>query len=137
MEMERKKRVTKIRNSLNNLGKQDTYSFLMFTLYKLKDDPKWTGLSELCYLLDGDSFSKLLTYYGGMTITIPTLKEFRLLLKGLTVYDLVNLQGFDYDCSLKTVKDSEFKEAEIAEVYKKILEVTADYEFGGINDAEK
>ena len=38
--MERKKRVTKITEALNNLSKEDTYSFLMFTLYKLKDDPR-------------------------------------------------------------------------------------------------
>lgn len=134
--MERKKRVTKITEALNNLSKEDTYSFLMFTLYKLKDDPRWTGLSELCYLLDGDSLAKLLTYYGGMTITIPTLKDFRLMLKALSLYDLVNLQGHDFDCSMKTIMDAEFQEEEIKETYKKVLEVVSDYQFGDVDHAE-
>lgn len=132
--MENKKRVTKIVASLNDLSKEDTYSFLMFTLYKLKDDPQWTGLSELCYLLDGDSLSKLLTYYGGMTIKIPTLKDFRLILKALTIYDYVNLQGNDFDSALKTVRDAEFQEEELKETYKKVLGVVSDYQFGAIND---
>ncbi len=38
--MDGKKRVTKIAASLNDLSKEDTYSFLMFTLYKLKDEPR-------------------------------------------------------------------------------------------------
>lgn len=135
--MEKKKRVTKITASLNDLSKEDTYSFLMFTLYKLKDDPKWTGLSELCYLLDGDSLSKLLTYYGGMTITIPTLKDFRLMLKALTIYDLVNMQGNDFDSAIKTVKDAEFQEEELKDTYKKVLEVVSDYQFGAVKNAEE
>ena len=134
--MERKKRVTRITESLNNLSKKDTYSLLMFTLYKLKDDPRWTGLSELCYLLDGDSLSKLLTYYGGMTITIPTLADFRLMLKALSLYDLVNLQGYDFDSAMKTILDAEFQEETLKETYKKILEVVSDYQFGDVDHAE-
>ncbi len=72
-----------------------------------------------------------------MTIKIPTLKDFRLILKALTIYDLVNLQDNDFDSALKTVKDAEFQEEELKETYRKVLEVVSDYSFGTVKDAEE
>lgn len=126
----KKKRVTQITEALNSLNKKDIYSMLMFTLYKLKDDPTYTGLSELCYLLDGNSLSKLLTYYGGMTITIPTLKEMRLITKALSIYQYVNIEGEDLEETIKAVSDNEFREDELKATYARVLNVIAEYQFG-------
>ena len=74
----KKKRVTRIVESLNALDKTDIYSLMLFTLYKIQDLPQYSTLSELCYILDSSNLVKFLSYYGGMTITIPKLKDLRL-----------------------------------------------------------
>lgn len=123
-----KKRTTKIVESLNALNKTDVYSLLLFTLYKMKEVPEYSTLSELCYILDGDNLSKFLSYFGGMTIKVPTLRDMRLLLQGLLLYQYVNIEEGDYNEALKALVD-EFSEEEIKTVYDKIVEVTKNYDF--------
>lgn len=126
--MKKTKRTTRIVEAINNMNKKDVYSMLLFTLYKLKDDPKMSTLSELCYILDGDNVSKFFSYYGGLTITIPTLKEFRLVLKCLEIYLYVNMEGEDFEDVVNYVND-EFTKEEIKETYQKLLDVINNYEF--------
>lgn len=123
-----KKRTTKIVESLNALNKTDVYSLLLFTLYKMNNLPEYSTLSELCYILDGDNLSKFLSYFGGMTIKVPTLRDMRLMLQGLLLYQYVNIEEGDYNEALKALVD-EFSEDEIKTVYNKIVEVTKEYDF--------
>ena len=126
--MGKNKRVTKIVESLNTLNKTDVYSLMLFTLYKMKDDPKYSTLSELCYILDGDNLAKFISYFGGLTIKVPTLRDMRLMVQALLLYQYVNLEEGDYSDALKAVCD-EFSEDEVKEVYTKLLEVTKEYDF--------
>lgn len=119
----------KIYDALNSLKKEDIYSLMLFTLYKLKDDPQYLTLTELCYLLDGDSLMKFLRYYGGMTITIPETKDLRLLLQGLRLFQYVQVNGGDFAQGLSALVGGEFTAAEIKEVYAKLCEVTSEYDF--------
>lgn len=123
-----KKRVTKIVDSLNALSKTDVYSILLFTLYKMQDLPEYSTLSELCYILDSDNLTKFLSYYGGMTIKIPTLKDFRLIVQTLLLYQYVNVEGGDFNEALKVVAD-EFPQDKILEVYTKLSDIIDNYEF--------
>lgn len=126
--MLKKKRTTKIVESLNSLNKTDIYSILLFVLYKLHDSPEQSTLSELAYILDGDSLSKFLTYFGGMTIKVPELRELRLVVQALLLYQYVNLEKGDFDDALKVLSD-EFTEQEIKNMYNKVVEVVENYEF--------
>ena len=85
-----KKRKSEITASLNNLSKEDTLSMLLFTLYKLKNEPKYSVLSELCYILDSDNLNKFLSYFGGTTIKVPTARELRLLVQAMVLYQHVD-----------------------------------------------
>ena len=123
-----KKRTTKIVESLNALNKTDVYSLLLFTLYKMNNLPEYSTLSELCYILDGDNLSKFLSYFGGMTIKVPTLRDMRLLVQGLLLYQYVNIEEGDYNEALKALVD-EFSEEEIKTVYDKIVDITKNYDF--------
>ena len=87
--MAKTKRVNKITTALESLSKNDVYSLMLFTLFKMKDDPKYSTLSELCYILDGDNLAKFLKYFGGLTIKIPTLRDMRLLTQSLLLYQYV------------------------------------------------
>lgn len=126
--MIKKKRTTKIVEALNTLNKTDIYSLMLFTLYKMQDLPEYATLSELCYILDGDNLSKFLSYFGGMTIKVPTLRELRLVVQALLLYEYVNLEEDEFNDSLKALA-GEFTEDEIKETYDKIVEVIRDYDF--------
>lgn len=123
------KRLTKVTAALNSMNKDDIYSLMLFTLYKMRDIPDYLTLSELCYVIDGDNLSRFLSYFGGMTITIPTLKDMRLVLQGLMLYQYVNIEGGSFEDGLKATVGEEFSPDEIKEIYTKIVEVVSNYEF--------
>lgn len=123
------KRVTKVTAALNSMNKNDIYSMMLFTLYKMKDLPDCLTLSELCYILDGENITKFLRYFGGMTITVPRLEDLRLILQGLYLYQYVDVEGGDFKDGLKAVCQDEFDPDAVKEVYSKIIEVMSEYEF--------
>ena len=127
--MAKGKRLTKVTEVLDALNKDDIYSLMLFTLYKMKDIPDYLTLTQLCYILDGDTLNKFLSYYGGMTITIPTQHQLKLVLQALSLYQYVNLENGDFEAGLKAVVTYEYDKEEVKELYIKIIEVLADYEF--------
>ena len=76
----------RIKEEVNKLKSQDIYSLMLFALFKLKDVPEYSSLSELVYILDKDSLLKLCEYFGGMTIKIPTIKELESMVYLLLLY---------------------------------------------------
>ena len=120
---------SKLIKTLEQLEEKDIYSLLLFVLYKLKDDSKYSTLSELVYILDKDNLFNLLSVFGGLTITIPKIKDLQLIVTGLLIYQLVNLEGKDLTTSIKDVKTGEYTEAELRDVYLKVCEVVSSYEF--------
>ena len=115
--------------SLEQLNEKDVYSLLLFVLYKLKDDKTFSTLSELVYLLDKDSLFNLLSVFGGLTITIPKTSDLKMIVAGLLVYQLVNIEGKDLTTSIKDVKTGEYTETELRDVYLKICDIVKDYDF--------
>jgi len=78
---------TTLRKALNELEKQDIYSLILLTLYKLKEVPGYAILSELVYLLDNDSFMRFFKYYEGQTITIPKIADLMDVINALCFYE--------------------------------------------------
>lgn len=115
--------------TLEQMNEKDVYSLLLFVLYKLKDDKKYSTLSELVYILNKESLFNLLSVFGGLTITIPKTKDLKLIVSGLLIYQLVNLDNRDLMTSVKEVNTGEYTEAELKEVYFKICEVVQNYDF--------
>lgn len=124
-----RKRITKVTETLNALNKEDIYSLMLFTLYKMKDIPDYLTLTELCYLLDQDNLNRFLSYYGGMTITIPKPHDLKLVLQALSLYQYVNMGDGDLEVGLKSVVEHPYDTEEVKQIYAKIIEVLADYEF--------
>lgn len=73
--------------ALEELDKKDIYSLILFTLYRLKETPEYSTLSELVYVLDNENFIKFLNYFGGQTIKVPTVRELSDVLDALIVYE--------------------------------------------------
>lgn len=118
-----------IEKSLEQLKESDIYSLLLFALFKLKDDPQLSTLSELVYIVDKNSLFNLLNYYGGMTITIPTMYDLKKAIYALILYQQVNLGGRDLTNSVRNLKNDEVTESELLETYYALCKVLKDYDF--------
>lgn len=118
-----------IDKALNDLKLTDIYSILLFALFQLKDDPKYSTLSELCYVIDNESFINLLQYFGGKTITLPSIKEFKDLVDALCLYELVNIDKMDYSKALRELDIDKKRMSELSEIYNKICDILKNYDF--------
>ena len=119
---------------LDKLNDQDTMSLLLFALYKMKDIPEYSTLSELVYTLNKDSLIDLLSVFGGITIRIPTVKELKMMVYGLMAYLTVNLDGMSFEEALKALPSKEISQDELRKSYISISEALKDYEFKGIQN---
>lgn len=117
------------REKLEALKKEDVYSLLLFALFRLKDVPEYSSISELAYILDGKSLFNLLEYYGGTTIRIPTLDEFDTVVQSLLLYQYVNIEGIEYSQAVKLLDTTTCSIKEIKECYTNMVDILKDYEF--------
>lgn len=120
-----------INENLNRLKTKDINSMILFILFLLKDDPQMSTLSELAYILDKDTFITFLEYFGGMTIKIPTVKDFKLVVKCLLLHEYVNLQNLDFNKALKLLDADEFQLKDIKSMYSKLSGILTNYDFTG------
>jgi hypothetical protein len=101
---------------------------MLFVMYKVQDVPDYAVLSELCYLLDGSNLTRLLTYFAGKTLKIPTEVEFANLSKALLLYQYINLDGNSLTEAQSKLEDVTPKQKEqITELYLKIIPVMKQY----------
>lgn len=125
---------TTIKKELNTLSLSDVYSLMLFVLYKVQDIPEYAVVSELCYLLDSRSLTRLFTYFEGKTITIPTKEEFQVLTNALLLYQKVNIEGKSFVDAQKELKiPTANQKAKVTNLYLKIIPIMNNY---NINRAE-
>ena len=114
-------------SELRKLKTKDVYSLILFILYKLKEDPKYSTLSELAYILDKDSLLNLCQYYGGLTITIPTISEIDHVLNALLIYQKVQLDGLDLNAVVNSIDLRQNEKEQIVDLYKSIINIMGKY----------
>mgnify|MGYP000391591427 CR=1 FL=1 len=68
---------------VSKLKEDDVINVLLYAIYKLTNDPEYSAISELAYVLDKDSLYKLCATFGGATIKIPPLSLFKNITKAL------------------------------------------------------
>lgn len=108
----------------NALSQIDTYSLMLFVLYQMKNIKEYSTLSELVYVLDKENFFKLIDYFGGITITIPTKKELETTLSALLLYQYTKIDGLALSYAIKKLEHSdETKLKEIKEAYTQVCQV--------------
>lgn len=118
-----------IKNEINNLKTADIYSLMLFALYKMTDAPEYSALSQLAYLLDKDSLLKLCEFYGGLTITIPTIDELENVLYALLLYQEVDVEHKDYDESLEKLHRKDLPIDTIESTYISVKDILKNYNF--------
>ena len=117
-----------LKDTIDKLQLSDIYSLMFFILYKTQDIPEYATVSEMCYLLDGNNMTRLLTYFAGKTITIPTAAELSILINSLMLYNSINLKGNSFAEAVEKLENVTEKQKEkIVELYLKIIPVMKEY----------
>lgn len=119
----------RIKERLLTFKDVDIWSLMLFTLYKIKDLPEYSSISELAYILDKDNMLKLCEYFGGLTIKIPTIDELEEIVYALVLYQYVNIDGMEYDEAVKLLGEKSSNLRNIKSGYLKVCEVLNNYEF--------
>lgn len=118
-----------ITESIKKLKTRDIYSILLFVLFKITEIPEQSTLSELAYILDQQSLLKLCEYFGGTTITIPTIEDLEILTYCLLVYNDVVVEKQDFETVLGKLPVESNVLKKIRAQYIEMQEVLDKYEF--------
>lgn len=119
----------RIKEELAKLKDVDVYSLILFAMFKLRDVPEYSSLSEMVYILDKDNMLKLCEYFGGLTLKIPTIDELESLIYSLVLYQFVNIDGMEYDKAVKIIGHKSDKLRQIKKDYGKICDILERYDF--------
>lgn len=117
-----------IRTNLNKLKESDIWSFVLFTLFKIREIPEYSSLSELAFILDKSELLKLCEYFGGQTITIPTIDDLEITLYGLLLYELVEVEKVPYDEAMESISSPTLNLKKVRGSYIKIKNILTSYE---------
>lgn len=117
----------RIKEEVTKLKDADTYSLILFALYKLKDVAEYRELSELAYILDKNSLLNFLEYFGGLTVKVPTIEELRNIVYTLLVYEYVNIDKLSIDEAIIKLNQTEIKPFELKKNYIKLNKLLEDY----------
>lgn len=119
------KQITK---DLNTLREDDLITIILYCLYKFTNDPEYAAISELAYTVDKDSLYKLCATYGGCTIKIPTLKEYRRIFKVLLIFDFMNSDGLSFKEACEKADINEDETEDITKIYSIMSDILDTYE---------
>ena len=117
-----------ISREMDLLKQDDVYSLVLFLLFQLKNDSKYSTLSELIYILGKEDLLKLCEYYGGMTIKIPTTSELEYLIYCLTYFKYVQ-ENLSEDVIFKKLNVTPTKFNQIKQEYLRIEQILKGYSF--------
>lgn len=117
-----------IKDELQKLKEPDIWSLMLFALFKVKDIPEYSSLCELAYILDKKNMLKLCEYFGGCTITIPTIDELELLVYGLLMYQYIHIEHLTYDEAVELITRNNVDIKLVKQHYNKIYEVLSQYD---------
>lgn len=115
-------------NNFKNLKNNDIYSLMLFLLFKIRNIPEYSTLSDLIYILDKDSFLNLCEYFGGLTISIPTIDDLEIIVYSLILYEKVDFNKLSIDSELDNFNIDRYKRKKVFETYLKIKEIIGDYD---------
>ena len=116
-----------LRKELDNLKMTDTFSLILFVLYKIRDVSEYSTISELAYILDKDALLDLCEYFGGLTIKIPTIEEIESIINSLLLYQYINIDGYSYDEAVDKIGFDSFQLRKIKKDYNNICSILSDY----------
>ena len=117
-----------IKNELEKLKQIDIWSLMLFVLYNFQKIPEYSSLSELAYILDQKNLLKLCEYFGGQTITIPTIDQLEETVYGMLLYQYIDVEKIDEKEAFELLRVDKSKEKIIKNCYRSLKYVLSNYE---------
>lgn len=118
-----------IKDELGKLKEPDMWSLMLFVLYKVKEIPEFSGLSELAYILDKKNLLRFCEYFGGTTITVPTIEELEMLVYGLLLYQYVDIEHLLFEDAVELISRNNIDISTVKTNYHKIKNILQSYNF--------
>ena len=115
--------------NLNDLSDSDTLTIIMFILGQLQTDNQFGVMSKLAYILNKEQFLSICEVFGGTTIQIPTLQQFRTVLYGIQLYVRVNINKEELEQAIADIGQLVDRQ-EVMKTYKSICEIMKEFSFG-------
>lgn len=112
---------------LNKLKEEDLITIILYAIYKFTEDPEYSTLAELAYTLDRHSFYNLCATFGGTTLKIPTLKEYKTMVKVMLIFEFINSDGLTF-AEACTKANVDCNDEDIIKMYSLMTEVISSYE---------
>ena len=117
-----------IKTELKKLKEIDIWSLMLFVLYNFQKIPEYSAISELAYILDEKSLLKLCEYFGGQTITIPTIDQLEETIYAMLLYQYVDIENISFDDAVLLLRVDKSKEKSVKNCYKTLKYVLSNYE---------
>ena len=118
-----------IKSEIEKLKDQDIWSIMLFVLYKVREVPEYSALSELAYILDKKNMLKLCEYFGGCTITIPKIEELESMIYGLLLYQYTDVEHILFEDAVDLISKNNVDISAVKTSYHKIKSVLENYDF--------
>ena len=96
-------------------------------MFKLKDVPEYSAISELSYVLDKENLLKFCEFFGGTTITVPTINELEDLVYSLLLYQYVDVEGMDYQEAVNLIGHKSRNFRKVKSGYTELKKVMEKY----------
>lgn len=116
-----------IKNELQKLKQIDVWSLMLFVLYKFQEIPEYASLSELAYVLDRKNLLKLCEYFGGQTITIPTIDQLEEIIYAMLLYQYIDVEKIDEADALQLLRVDKVKQQSVKNCYKTLKSILKNY----------
>ena len=117
------KNITPLTNDLKALNEEDFINEILYLIYKLNGDSKYSTISELIYVLGKDNLFKLCSVFGGCEIKVPTLLELKLFIGAIYVYFVIHNDGGSFEKAFKDLNlDTSMKKV-IYNIYSELENV--------------
>ena len=117
-----------IKTELKKLKEVDIWSLMLFVLYNFQKIPEYSSLSELAYIVDEKTLLKLCEYFGGQTITIPTIDQLEETIYAMLLYQYTDIEHIPFDEALLLLRVNKNQEKSIKNCYKALKYVLSNYE---------
>jgi len=120
--------MTQTSKDLDLLKEDDLITIILYCLYKFTKDSDYAAISELAYTVDKDSLYRLCSTFGGCTIKIPTLDEYRKIVKVMLIFQYINSDGLSFTEACEKAGTDDMNIEDIYEIYSIMNEVLDSYE---------
>lgn len=115
---------------LSNISSEDAYSLAILLLSMVKDDPSYSSLGELPYIINHQAFIDLIRYYEGQTIRIPTIAEVKKMMRVLLTYQYYLVEKYPWHEAIVMAGYDESESRSAERYLRNFMDVLAKYKIG-------